>query len=343
MHKTAIVTGYTGQDGTFLTSLLLLRGYKVIGIARRVSTEPPYRTRGPFDFREAIREGRLILESADLTSVHSLIRVFNKHQVHEVYNLAAQSDVRVSFDQPELTFEANAMGVMNLITVMRQFAPNAKLYQASTSELYGTTGGIQNEDSVFRPASPYAVAKLAAYWAVVNYRNEGKFACNGILFNHESHIRGGGFVTQKIVRALCDFKKYPTAEIRGLQLGNLEARRDWGYAGDYVGAMWKMLQVDEPDDFVIATGVTRSVREFVEAVCKELDFPITWYGEGIKEVGVVCGREFVTINPEFYRPVEVEYLHGDASKAKEVLDWEAKTGFNMLIRIMVSREMEPNP
>lgn len=335
--KTALITGYTGQDGTFLTELLLSHGYKVIGLARRVSTEPPHRIRGRFNFAEHMQKGNLIIESGDLTSVHSLIRLFSKYTIDEVYNLAAQSDVRVSFDQPELTFEANAVGVLNLITVMRSFAPKAKLYQASTSELYGTTGGIQNEQSAFRPASPYAVAKLAAFWAIVNYRNEGHFAANGILFNHESEIRGGGFVTQKIVRAFCRKSKGMGGK---LELGNLDARRDWGYAGDYVDAMYQILQQETADDFVIATGQTHSVREFIQIVCSIFTWSLEWKGTGVNEIGYINGDPFITINPEFFRPVEVDYLHGDASKAKEVLKWEPKVGFEQLITRMVAAQLE---
>ena len=206
--KTALITGFTGQDGTFLTDLLLKKGYQVIGLVRRISTEPPHRQRGNFDYREPILSGQLKLEPGDLNSIHSLIKIFKKYQIDEVYNLAAQSDVRLSFDMPELTSEIDYFGVLNIVTVMRQYAPKAKLYQASTSEMYGqNTNAPQDENTPFMPASPYAVAKLAAHWTVVNYRKEGHFACCGILFNHESELRGGNFVTRKITKKVA---KWPT-------------------------------------------------------------------------------------------------------------------------------------
>lgn len=335
--KIAFVTGYTGQDGTFLTEYLLGLNYEVIGLCRRISTEPPRRVRGRFDFHQAIKTGQLKLVSGDLCDTHSLLRIFKEHPgISEVYNLAAQSDVRVSFDQPEQTFQQNAIGVLNLITVMGLMAPEAKLYQASTSEMFGTNGGHQNEQTAFQPASPYGEAKLAAYWMVRNWRNRGHFAANGILFNHESEIRGGDFVTQKIVREVCHRELHPGVE---LQLGNLEARRDWGYAGDYVKAMHAMLQVEKPDDYVIATGETHSVREFVEMALEMVGRRITWTGEGLHEVGSVDGKVFVTINRDYYRPVEVDHLHGDATKARTLLNWSPTTTFPELVALMVKNQI----
>lgn len=342
--KTALVTGYSGQDGTFLTRYLLDQGYMVIGMARRISTEPPHRVRGKFDFTKELDTGRLKLVSADLTDMHSLLAIFTDNLIEEVYNLAAQSDVRVSFDQPMLTFEQNALGVLNLISAL-EFAyehhgAKIKLYQASTSELFGTnsaTDGLQNEDTPFAPASPYGEAKLAAYWAVRNWRNRGNYACNGILFNHESEVRGGNFVTQKIAREVTHLFIHP--EAAKLELGNLEARRDWGYAGDYVKAMHAMLQQPKADDYVIATGETHTVREFVEAALAAIDKTIEWKYSGADEQGFVDGRLFVTINPDYYRPVEVAHLHGDATKAREILGWEPTTKFADLVKLMVNYQM----
>lgn len=338
--KSALITGFTGQDGTFLARYLLDLGYIVTGITRRISTEPPTRVRGRFDFSKELREGQLRLVSADLTDLPSLLRVFRGMHFDEVYNLAAQSDVRVSFDQPVLTFEQNAIGVLNLLACLETNA-NTKLYHASTSELFGTNSadnGAQDENTPFQPASPYGEAKLAAYWAVRNWRNRGNFACNGILFNHESEIRGGNFVTQKIAREVCHLLIHP--EAAELQLGNLDARRDWGYAGDYIKAMHAMLQQPIADDFVIATGETHTVREFVEAALAGIDKTVDWQGEGLHEVGVVDGRVFVTINREYYRPVEVGHLHGNATKARETLHWQPEVSFEDLVYKMVNYQVE---
>lgn len=334
----ALITGFTGQDGTFLTRHLLDMGYEVIGLVRRVSTEPPHRTRGHFDFSKEFATNQLRLEIGDLCDMKSLLRIFSTYPIDEVYNLAAQSDVRLSFDLPEETYRANAFGVLNLINVMDLLVPKAKLYQASTSELYGHTGGRQDEKTPFAPASPYGEAKLAAYWAVANYRKRGRFACNGILFNHESEIRGGNFVTQKIVRAFVHLKVYGLGL---LELGNLEAHRDWGYAGDYVEAMHRMLSAAQPDDYVVATGTTRSVREFVETVADLLKMDLHWAEtlDATRGAGFVNGERFIRIDPAFYRPVEVDHLHGDASKARAVLGWKPETSFEAMIDKMIQAEL----
>lgn len=349
----ALVTGFSGQDGSFLTSLLLSKGYVVVGLVRRISTEPPFRVRGRFDFTDDIASGQLILEMGDLNSVDSLNSLFAKHQFSEVYNLAAQSDVGISFNQPELTADVNYMGVLNLVNALRRFNPSARLYQASTSELFGRNSvAPQDENTPFMPASPYAVAKLAAHWTVVNYRNEGHFACNGILFNHESELRGGNFVTRKITKKVASWepffrkgeywdknelikildKKYH------LELGNIDAKRDWGYAGDYVEAMWKMLQQDQPDDFVIGTGVTHTVREFVEASVRAIGKEIYWEGDGKSVVGRIDEVPVLRINETFYRPVEVNILLANPSRAKEKLGWTPKVDFAELVKIMVEAD-----
>lgn len=342
---TALVTGFSGQDGTFLTRLLLDKGYKVVGLVRRISTEPPYRVRGKFDFSKEIKDSRLVLEMGDLNSIDSILNILTKHKFDEVYNLAAQSDVRISFNQPELTAEINYFGVLNLVNALRRLQPGAKLYQASTSELFGTNPDApQSERTPFAPASPYGVAKLAAHWTVVNYRFEGHFACCGILFNHESELRGGNFVTRKITRYFGRLAKmnedYKGEEIVPLELGNLESKRDWGYAGDYVEAMWLMLQQNKPSDFVIGTGITHTVREFVEAAVKAIDATIEWRGEGVNEVGYIQSAAVVKINPEFYRPVEVHTLWADNQRARQNLGfgWEPKVTFEELVKIMVQAD-----
>jgi GDPmannose 4,6-dehydratase len=351
--KTALITGFTGQDGTFLTKLLIDKGYTVIGLVRRISTEPPHRVRGKFDFSKEIAAGQVILEIGDLNSIDSLIKIFKKHKIDEVYNLAAQSDVGLSFTLPELTAEINYLGVLNLINVIKHFAPDAKLYQASTSELYGqNTTAPQNEETPFHPASPYAVAKLAAHWAVINHRKEGHFAACGILFNHESEVRGGNFVTRKITKKVASwepfFKKGQFWDLNELikifdekhhlQLGNLEARRDWGYAGDYVEAMYLMLQQDQPDDFVIGTGETHTVREFVEAAVRAIGKEIYWEGDGTGIIGRIDEVPVLRINPDFYRPVEVTLLRADPTKAMEKLGWKPKVTFEEVVKIMVEAD-----
>lgn len=334
--RIALVTGFTGQDGTFLTRLLLDKGYTVLGMTRRISTEPPVRVRGKFSFTDEIKSGQLVLVPGDLKDIKSLLAIFMNHRVDEVYNLAAQSDVHLSFSIPHETYDSNAVGVLNLLTAMDAIAPNTKLYHASTSELFGVNGGTQNENTPFAPASPYGEAKLAAYWSVRNWRNKGHFACNGILFNHESEIRGGDFVTQKIVRAVARRTVDPSFV---LELGNIESRRDWGYAGDYVKAMYSMTQLRVSDDYVVATGVTRSIREFLEASLKTVGLSIEWRGLGSFEQGFVDGSVFVRINPKFYRPVEVPDLNGDATKARQSFGWEPTTTFDGLVGLMTENAL----
>lgn len=342
---TALVTGFTGQDGTFLTRLLLDRGYNVIGLVRRVSTEPPQRIRGKFDFTESINSGNLKLVSGDLMSLSSLIDVINEHRPTEIYNLASQSHVGLSFSQPELSIQSTFEGVVNLITALETVEKLSKgdyawkLYQASSSEMFGSSekGVVLNERSPLNPHSPYAIAKSAAHQYCKMKRDQGKFICSGILFNHESEIRGGDFVTQKIARGAVKFIN--TGE--PIQLGNLDAMRDWGYAGDYVKAMHMMLQRLEPHDYVVATGETHTIRQFVEEAFRvALKIPttsITWKGKGQLEAGYLGGysEPAVVINPKYYRPNDVKYLNGDSTKVREELKWQPDHTFEEIVKIMV--------
>ena len=341
MTKTALITGITGQDGAYLAEFLLNKGYIVHGIKRRSSSFNTERIdhlyRDPHE-----RNVNFFMHYGDLTDSTNLIRIIQETQPDEIYNLAAQSHVQVSFDTPEYTANSDAVGTLRLLEAIRILGleKKTKFYQASTSELYGKVQEIpQSETTPFYPRSPYGAAKLYAYWVTVNYREAyGMFACNGILFNHESPIRGETFVTRKITMAVARIKK-------GLQeklyLGNLDAKRDWGFAGDYVEAMWLMLQQDEPDDLVIATGETHSVREFVELAFGEVGIEIEWQGEGVDEVGLdaATGDVLVKIDPRYYRPTEVELLLGNPTKAKEKLGWEAKVGLRELVKMMVDGDM----
>ena len=341
MTKTALITGITGQDGAYLAEFLLNKGYIVHGIKRRSSSFNTERIdhlyRDPHE-----RNVNFFMHYGDLTDSTNLIRIIQETQPDEIYNLAAQSHVQVSFDTPEYTANSDAVGTLRLLEAIRILGleKKTKFYQASTSELYGKVQEIpQSETTPFYPRSPYGAAKLYAYWVTVNYREAyGMFACNGILFNHESPIRGETFVTRKITMAVARIKK-------GLQeklyLGNLDAKRDWGFAGDYVEAMWLMLQQDEPDDLVIATGEMHSVREFVDMAFGEVGIEIEWQGEGVDEVGVdaATGDVLVEIDPRYYRPTEVELLLGDPTKAKEKLGWEAKVGLRELVKMMVEGDM----
>lgn len=338
--KTALVTGFTGQDGTFITKLLLEKGYKVVGLVRRISTEPPRRVRGSFDFKEYLDSGQLKLEEGDLLSRASLDRIVISYNPDEIYNLAAQSHVGISFKQPEFSIEADFMGVVNLIESLIACSPSGewKMYQASTSEMFGDNHSKpMNEDTIFSPNSPYAIAKAAAHYYCRMKRAEGYFISCGILFNHESEIRGGDFVTQKIVREVVHNELHDGVV---LQLGNLNAKRDWGYAGDYVKAMWQMLQQKEPGEFVVGTGECHTVREFVEAAVKALDHTIEWRGEGLDEKGYIGNKLFVEINEEFYRPVDVNYLQADPKKANEVLNWYPLHDFDLLVTVMVKSMIE---
>ena len=341
MRKKALITGITGQDGAYLAELLLDKGYEVHGIKRRTSLfntdriDHLYRDRHESDVRFFLHHG-------DLTDTSSLIRIIQQTQPDEIYNLAAQSHVAVSFEEPEYTANSDGLGVLRVLEAIRILGLEKKtrFYQASTSELYGLVQETpQKETTPFYPRSPYAVAKLYGYWIVVNYREAyGLYACNGILFNHESPIRGETFVTRKITRALARIKL-------GLQdclfLGNLDAKRDWGHAKDYVEMQWLMLQQEHPEDFVIATGVQYSVRDFVDAAARELNLPINWSGSGVNEVGTGAeGKAIVLVDPRYFRPTEVETLLGDASKAREKLGWTPKISFNELVAEMVREDLK---
>ena len=338
--KVALITGVTGQDGAYLAELLLNKGYEVHGIKRRTSLFNTDRIDHLYqDPSKADRH--FILHHGDLTDSSSLIRIIQQVQPDEIYNLAAQSHVAVSFEEPEYTANSDALGALRILEAIRILGLERKtrFYQASTSELYGLVQEIpQKETTPFYPRSPYAVAKLYAYWITVNYREAyGIYACNGILFNHESPVRGETFVTRKITRALARIKL-------GLQerlyLGNLDAKRDWGHARDYVEMQWLMLQQDQPEDFVIATGVQYSVREFVEIAAKELGITVRWEGNGVEEKGydTTTRQCIVAVDPRYFRPTEVETLLGDPSKAKAKLGWTPKTSFAELVKEMVQED-----
>ncbi|MFA6329454.1 MAG: GDP-mannose 4,6-dehydratase [Candidatus Micrarchaeia archaeon] len=340
--KRALITGITGQDGSYLAELLLKKGYEVHGIIRRHSTVATWRIEHLYNNPE-VNDKKLFLHYGDLTDLSNLVEVLKKVEPDEIYNLAAQSHVKVSFEIPVVTADSDATGTLKLLEAIRilELEKKVRFYQASSSELYGKVQEIpQKETTQFYPRSPYAVAKLYAYWIVKNYREAyGLFACNGILFNHESERRGITFVTRKTVLELCriklGIKKTP------LELGNLDAKRDWGYAPEYVEGMWKMLQQKEPDDYVLATGETHSIRELVEEVSKLLGFDLVWSGSGPNESAVdkKTGKPIVTVNPKYFRPTEVDLLVGDGSKAKQKLGWQAKTKFKELIRIMVDSDL----
>ena len=338
--KTALITGVTGQDGAYLAELLLAKGYVVHGLKRRASLFNT--TRIDHLYRDPHEEGvRFFLHHGDLTDSTNLIRLIQQIQPDEIYNLAAQSHVAVSFEVPEYTANADALGTLRLLEAIRilGLGDRTRFYQASTSELYGLVQETpQTERTPFYPRSPYAVAKLYGYWITVNYREAyGVYACNGILFNHESPLRGENFVTRKITRALARISL-------GLQdqlyLGNLDAKRDWGHARDYVEMQWLMLQQDAAEDFVIATGVQYSVREFVTAAAQELGIALSWTGEGLNEKGHDAnGRCMVSVDPRYFRPAEVETLLGDATKAREKLGWIPQVGFDELVREMVEADL----
>jgi GDPmannose 4,6-dehydratase len=340
-QRIALVTGITGQDGSFLADLLLRKGYVVHGFRRRTSSFNTQRIDNLYqDWHEP--DTRLILHHGDMTDTGSLVRVIQKTQPHEIYNLAAQSHVAVSFEEPEYTANSDALGTLRILEAVRILGMQSRVrfYQASTSELYGLVQEVpQKETTPFYPRSPYAVAKLYAYWITVNYREAyGMYACNGILFNHESPVRGETFVTRKVTRGLSRIKL-------GLQnclyMGNLDASRDWGHARDYVEAQWLMLQQSSPEDFVIATGQQRSVREFIGVAAQELGLRIRWSGHGIEEKGFdSAGRCVVAVDPRYFRPTEVETLLGDASKARERLGWVPRTSFADLVREMVCEDLK---
>ena len=338
----ALITGVTGQDGAYLAELLLEKGYEVHGIKRRASMfntdriDPLYKDQHEDNVK-------FFLHYGDMTDSTNLIRIIQQVQPDEIYNLAAQSHVQVSFDTPEYTANADALGTLRILEAIRLLGMEKKtrFYQASTSELYGLVQETpQKETTPFYPRSPYAAAKLYGYWITVNYREAyGMYACNGILFNHESPLRGETFVTRKITRAVARIKL-------GLQeklyLGNLDAKRDWGFAKDYVEAMWLMLQQDKPEDFVIATGKTQQVRDFVDLAFREVGIEIIWQGSGIEEKGLdkASGRVLVEVDPRYFRPTEVDLLLGDATKAKKKLGWESKTTLQELVTMMVQEDLK---
>jgi GDPmannose 4,6-dehydratase len=340
MNKKALVTGITGQDGAYLAEFLLNKGYIVHGIKRRSSSFNTARIDHLYkDPHE--RNVNFFMHYGDLTDSTNLIRIIQEVQPDEIYNLAAQSHVQVSFETPEYTANSDGLGTLRLLEAIRILGleKKTKFYQASTSELYGLVQEIpQKETTPFYPRSPYAAAKLYAYWITINYREAyGIFACNGILFNHESPIRGETFVTRKITMAATKIKHSLQEK---LYLGNLDAKRDWGFAGDYVEAMWLMLQQEKPDDYVIATGETRSVREFTELAFKEVGIEILWKGNGREEVGLDAktGKVLVEIDPRYYRPTEVDLLIGDPSKAKDQLGWKPKVKLEELVKIMIKAD-----
>lgn len=346
MNKVALITGVTGQDGSFLAELLIEKGYEVHGIIRRSSSFNTERIEHLY-FEEWVRDmkrGRALnLHYGDMTDSSSLIRIIQQTQPDEIYNLAAQSHVKVSFDVPEYTAETDATGTLRLLEAVRILGleKKTKIYQASTSELFGLVQEIpQRETTPFYPRSPYGVAKLYGFWITKNYRESyGMFAVNGILFNHESERRGETFVTRKITLAAA---RIAAGEQDKLYLGNLSALRDWGYARDYVECMWLMLQHDTPEDFVIATGEQHSVREFTERAFHEVGIDLRWEGEGVEERGIniATGRVLVEVDPKYFRPAEVETLLGDPTKAKELLGWNpSKTSFEELVRIMVRHDV----
>ena len=346
MNKVALITGVTGQDGSFLAEFLIEKGYEVHGIIRRSSSFNTERIEHLY-FEEWVRDMKrcraLNLHYGDMTDSSSLIRIIQQIQPDEIYNLAAQSHVKVSFDVPEYTAETDATGTLRLLEAVRILGleKKTKVYQASTSELYGLVQEIpQRETTPFYPRSPYGVAKLYGFWITKNYRESyGMFAVNGILFNHESERRGETFVTRKITLAVA---RIAAGEQDKLYLGNLDALRDWGYARDYVECMWLMLQHDTPEDFVIATGEQHSVREFTDRAFREVGINLRWEGEGINERGIdtATGRVLVEVDPKYFRPAEVETLLGDPAKAKKLLGWNpSKTSFEELVHIMVRHDV----
>ncbi len=340
--KKALITGITGQDGSYLAELLLAKGYEVHGIQRPSSSIRTWRIDHLYNDPKILNK-KLFLHYGDLTDSVGLTNLIHTIRPDEIYNLAAQSHVKISFEIPEVTAETDALGTLKLLEAIRSLGltNQTKLYQASTSELYGKVMETpQSEATPFYPRSPYGVAKLYSFWIIKNYREAyGMFACNGILFNHESERRGYNFVTRKITIGLSKIK---LGQQEVLELGNLDAKRDWGYAPEYVEAMWRMLQQDTPEDFVIATGETHSVREFIEAACAELKIDLAWQGKGVDEVGIdsKTNKQIIKINPQYFRPTEVDLLLGDPSKAKEKLGWQANIKFSELAKRMVKHDFE---
>jgi GDPmannose 4,6-dehydratase len=338
--KKALITGITGQDGSYLAELLLKKGYEVHGVIRRSSSFNTERIDHLYkDIHE--KNVKLFLHFGDLSDGSNIAQILSKIKPDEVYNLGAQSHVRVSFDIPEYTADVDGIGTLRILDAIRDSGIKTKFYQASSSELYGKVMETpQKETTSFYPRSPYGCAKLYAFWITKNYRESyGVFACNGILFNHESPRRGETFVTRKITKG---FAQIVSGKIDCLFLGNLDAKRDWGYAKDYVEGMWRMLQQKRADDFVLATGETHSVREFIEECARLLSIKLEWRGRGIKEIGIdkKTKKTIIRIDPKYYRPAEVDLLLGDSSKAKNILKWEAKTKFKELVKIMLEADLE---
>ena len=340
MQKIALITGITGQDGSYLAEFLLGRGYEVHGLIRRHSISNTSRI--DHILRSNYNKIKFFLHFADTTDSSNLMRLIAEIRPTEVYNLAAQSHVGVSFEVPEYTAEATGVSTIKLLEAIRVNGGNSRYYQASTSELFGglPETAPQSESTPFYPKSPYGAAKLYSYWITVNYRESyNMFACNGILFNHESPRRGENFVTRKITLAIANII---AGKQEKLSLGNMNARRDWGFAGDYVEGMWRMLQQDKPDDYVLATNETHTVREFVEAAFKELGITVRWEGIGIDEKGydAETGRLLVDVNPEYYRPAEVEFLWGNPAKAEKALGWKRKVDFRGLVTMMMDADLK---
>jgi len=348
-RKVALITGITGQDGSYLAEFLLEKGYEVHGIIRRSSSFNTGRIAHLYDDPNSHREGKMVLHYGDLIDGNCLVKIINTTKPSEIYNLGAQSHVKVSFELAEYTAEVDGVGTLRLLDAIRTsgLEDKVKFYQASTSELYGKVQEVpQKETTPFYPRSPYGVAKLFAYWSVINYREAyNMFACNGILFNHESPRRGETFVTRKVTRSVA---KIHLNQMEHVELGNLDSMRDWGHAKDYVEGMWLMLQKEKPDDFILATGHMHSVREFVLASFKYVGIDIEWEGSGDTEVGKEKGTGVVRVkvNPKFYRPTEVEQLLGDPTKAKTILGWSPKVKFDDLVKDMMDSDialMKKNP
>ena len=338
--KKALITGITGQDGSYLAELLLDKGYEVHGIIRRASSFNTGRIDHLYQDPH-VNDVKMFLHYGDLTDSSGISRLIEKIQPDEIYNLAAQSHVGVSFESPEYTADVTGLGTLRLLDAIKDKKIKTKFYQASTSELFGLIQDpIQNEETPFYPRSPYGVAKLYSFWIVKNYRESyDMYACNGILFNHESPRRGETFVTKKITRGL---SRILSGKDDCLYLGNMDAKRDWGYAKDYVEGMWRMLQQNTPDDFVLATGETHSVREFIEESCKIAGIDLKWQGKGEKEVGIDknTNKTIIKIDPRYYRPAEVEILLGDPSKAKKELGWTPTTTFKDLVKMMMEDDLK---
>jgi GDPmannose 4,6-dehydratase len=342
MEKVAFITGITGQDGAYLAELLLKKGYIVHGLKRRSSSFNTGRIDHLYQDPH-VSKRNFILHHGDMTDSTNLIRIIQEIQPDEIYNLAAQSHVHVSFETPEYTANADGLGTLRILEAIRLLGmvEKTKFYQASTSELYGMSQEVpQNENTPFYPRSPYAVAKLYGYWITVNYREAyNMYACNGILFNHESPVRGETFVTRKITRAAVRISMGTQEQV---YLGNLDAKRDWGHAGDFVDGMWRMLQQEKPEDFVLATGVTTTIREFAERAFAEVGITLGWSGRGVDEVGrdTKTGNTVVSVDPTYFRPTEVDLLIGDASKARKILNWKPIIDLQQMIEEMIASDLE---